>query len=183
LYGVYRGYVQDAICADWGKSAHGDAHVDILCDLSRQLPFDAGVFDTVLLADVLEHIPEPLLLLQEVARVLRPGGRLVMGVPFLYGLHEQPYDFFRYTEFGLKYLIGRVHMRVISLESVGGLVEVIGNLAAKAVIRTPLIGSGLARAVQWSCALIVQLPLVGRLALRTAASYPLAYVVVAERPS
>lgn len=62
---------------------------------------DASV-DTVLCNQVLEHVFNPERFLAEIFRVLRPGGVLILTVPFLWPEHEQPYDCLRYTSFGLK---------------------------------------------------------------------------------
>lgn len=69
------------------------------------LPFPDAAFDSVLATQVLEHVPEPALLLAELCRVLRPGGVLLLSAPHIWELHEQPYDFYRYTCYGLSYLL------------------------------------------------------------------------------
>jgi SAM-dependent methyltransferase len=71
------------------------------------LPFDDARFDGVVLFQVLEHVFEPERLLSEIARVLRPGGRLLITVPFVWDEHEQPYDYGRYSSFGLRHLCGK----------------------------------------------------------------------------
>ena len=76
------------------------------------LPFRDASFATVLLLDVLEHVPDPESALAEVARVLAPGGRLLLTVPFLYPIHDDPYDFQRYTRNGLKVVLERAGLRV-----------------------------------------------------------------------
>ncbi len=68
------------------------------------LPFASNSFDTVLSNEVLEHVPEPKRLLEEAHRVLKPQGYLILTAPLTWGPHEAPYDFYRYTEFGLRYL-------------------------------------------------------------------------------
>src|SRR5580704_17731843 len=84
LYGVYSCYVDEVICADWPSSLHKTCHVDLCADLTCPLPFADSCFDTVLLSDVLEHIPNPEMVMTEIARVLCPAGNVVLGVPFLY---------------------------------------------------------------------------------------------------
>lgn len=82
--------------SNWYKtrpSVFGDA---------QQLPFSGGVVDHVLLLDVLEHIPDPERCLAEIFRVLKPGGKLTIQVPFMYPIHDAPLDFQRWTRFGLR---------------------------------------------------------------------------------
>jgi SAM-dependent methyltransferase len=73
----------------------------------RHFPFEAGRFDTVLCNQVLEHVFEPDHFIAEVQRVLVPGGRLILTVPFVWDEHEQPHDYARYSSFGLRALIER----------------------------------------------------------------------------
>ncbi|MGH8162772.1 MAG: class I SAM-dependent methyltransferase [Rhodanobacteraceae bacterium] len=66
-----------------------------------KLPFIEGAFDTVLLLEVLEHVADAGAVLGEIHRVLKPGGMLLLSVPFLYPLHDAPHDYRRYTAHGL----------------------------------------------------------------------------------
>ncbi len=70
-------------------------------------PFDAEAFDGAICNQVLEHVFNPDRFLQELARVLKPGGRLLLTVPFVWDEHEQPWDYARYSSFGLKNLLER----------------------------------------------------------------------------
>ena len=83
------------------------------------LPFADGAFDTVVSTEVLEHVPEPLRALREMARVLRPEGTLVLTVPLYWPRHEVPYDFFRYPYDGLLYLIEQSGFELVKLYSRG----------------------------------------------------------------
>ena len=68
---------------------------------AQALPVANGSVDAVLLMDVLEHLPRPEACLEEIGRVLRPGGCCVVQVPFLYPIHDAPLDFHRWTRHGL----------------------------------------------------------------------------------
>lgn len=68
-------------------------------------PFDSASFDSVLCNQVLEHVFNPDEFLEEIRRVLKPGGLLLMTIPFVWDEHEQPYDYARYSTFGLKALL------------------------------------------------------------------------------
>ncbi len=71
---------------------------------AQALPIANNSVDTVLLLDVLEHLPCPEKCLQEIQRVLKPGGQALIKVPFLYPLHDEPLDFQRWTQYGLQQL-------------------------------------------------------------------------------
>jgi SAM-dependent methyltransferase len=79
---------------------------DIYYDGDR-FPLDDGRFDWVLTSQVLEHVFEPDNFIREIGRVLRPEGHLFLTVPFLWDEHEQPFDYARYSSFGLRYLLER----------------------------------------------------------------------------
>ncbi len=81
-------------------SFSADAYYD-----GRTLPFPDASFDAVLCSQVFEHVFAPAEFLAEIRRVLRPGGRLLLTVPFVWDEHEQPHDFARYSSFGLRALL------------------------------------------------------------------------------
>lgn len=89
------------------------------------LPFAGDVFDGILCTEVVEHVPEPEQALREMARVLRPGGRLYLTVPMSWALHYVPHDYYRFTRYGLQYLLGKTGFRVDRMEQVGGLFTLI----------------------------------------------------------
>jgi ubiquinone/menaquinone biosynthesis C-methylase UbiE len=82
---------------------------------AMQLPFKGEKFDTVVSFQVMEHLPEPLLFLKEINRVIKKGGYVLITTPFMWGEHSAPYDFFRYTRYGLKYLAEKAELEVISI--------------------------------------------------------------------
>ena len=77
-------------------------------------PFDDGAFDSVLCNQVLEHVFTPDAFVRECCRVLVPGGKLLLTVPFVWDEHEQPFDFARYSSFGLKSLLEKNGFRIVS---------------------------------------------------------------------
>ncbi len=76
-------------------------------------PFPDKKFDSVLSTEVLEHVFEPDLLLKEIHRVMKDGGMFLLSVPFVWDEHEQPYDFGRYSSFGLKYLLEKHGFEIV----------------------------------------------------------------------
>ena len=118
----YRRYFSHAhyIAADFADTGyHEFGSLHIVCDLGA-LPIHDCAFDAVLCTQVLEHVPDPGLVLREFARVLRPGGRLFLTVPQSWEVHEAPYDYFRFTRYGLTLLLRRAALEVIKLEPRGG---------------------------------------------------------------
>jgi len=90
--------------------------LDILGDITKLNFLRDNSVDYILNTVVLEHINEPHKFLKEVARVLKPGGRLFIQAPFLFAEHQVPYDFFRYTSYGLRYLMKQSGLKIISLD-------------------------------------------------------------------
>lgn len=86
--------------ADTPHSGKVDLH-----GAADSIPAEHGSFDAVVCTQVLEHVPRPPQALQELRRVLRPGGVLIATVPFAWEEHESPYDFFRYTRYGIEQLL------------------------------------------------------------------------------
>ena len=116
------------------------------------LPIRSGVVDTVLCTQALEHVPEPWVVMGEVARVLCPGGYLILTAPLEWGLHGEPYDFYRYTEYGLRHLAERSGLTVDYIRPRGGFWALAGQLFSTHIYRkycTPLArrGANLAYAI------------------------------------
>ena len=84
-------------------------------------------YDTVLCLEVLEHTPEPSQGLSEIFRVLKPRGVLIVTVPHLARLHEEPNDFYRYTKYGLQFLLESAGFEVMEITPRAGVVSLIGH--------------------------------------------------------
>jgi SAM-dependent methyltransferase len=181
LYGVYKNLVTDVTCVDWGNSLHQTSHLDKEADLTKPLEFPDGAFDTIILSDVLEHIPIPLDLCREISRLLSPGGKLIMNVPFYYPLHETPHDFYRYTEFALRRFMDNSGMQVLYLEPIGGALEVVSDVLSKNIMRLPVVGSPAARALQTVSEWFAKSRMGVKLSEKTSKQFPLGYFMVAER--
>jgi SAM-dependent methyltransferase len=148
LYGVYREFASDVICADWPASKHGNDYVDVTCDVGRGLPFRDGVFDTVLASDVLEHVYEARALIAEIARVLKLGGHIIINTPFMYKLHEIPHDYHRFTAFSLKRMLVEAGLECVLVEPCGDAGVVVADVVGKCSARVPLVGKFVAAAFQ-----------------------------------
>lgn len=114
-----------------GRDLYG-AHPNVFADAAH-LPFPNGVFDGVICLEVLEHVPEPAIVMKEIERVLKPGGCAWISMPFLYPLHDAPFDFQRYTEYGLRRDVQRAGLKVVTLQKSGHAIRTAGLLMCLAI--------------------------------------------------
>lgn len=101
-----------------------DKGADIQCD-GAQIPIRSGVFDAVICSQMLEHVPDPSLILQEVYRVLKPDGCLLATVPFLFRVHGDPYDYSRFTDYYWQSLLKKTGFIDVSIEKQGSFYTVL----------------------------------------------------------
>jgi SAM-dependent methyltransferase len=93
--------------------------LDAVADLAA-LPFRPQTFDAAIHIVTIEHLREPGRALREIARSLRTGGELLIAAPMEWEVHQAPHDYFRYTQYGLKYLLEQAGMQVVSIQPAGG---------------------------------------------------------------
>jgi SAM-dependent methyltransferase len=93
--------------------------VDTLCP-ADQLNFENEAFDTAFCTQVMEHVSDHLAVAKEAYRVLKKGGYGIFTVPFSWELHEEPYDFFRFTKYGLNDLFQKAGFQIVRIKSNGG---------------------------------------------------------------
>ena len=120
---VHAKYFHDAhyVAVDLGI---GDASwdyrkLDAIADLMA-LPFREGSFEACINIVTLEHVREPECALREMERTLAPGGRLLLIVPHEWEVHQAPHDYYRYTQFGIAYLLKKAGFEEFTIEPVGG---------------------------------------------------------------
>lgn len=94
----------------------------------RSVPFKDNIFDSVLCTEVCEHLFDINKALSEINRVLKPSGVVLITTPFFWEEHEQPYDFARYTEFGMKSLLQKCGFEIIRYEKRGDFIETITQM-------------------------------------------------------
>lgn len=100
---------------------------DIFGEIARVPLCDASV-DAVLSTQVLEHVSSPELVIREAARVLRPGGALLLTVPFVAAEHEEPHDYFRFTRYGVRSLLERNGFEDICVTKQFGFWSMVGEM-------------------------------------------------------
>lgn len=118
--------------------------VDVIADINDLSVMADDSFDSILCSEVLEHVPTPDQALRELARVLAPGGSLILSVPFLARLHEEPHDYFRYTRYGLTSLCERAGLTVESITPTGSVLSFLGHQVSTGLLSstwgTPVLG-------------------------------------------
>jgi SAM-dependent methyltransferase len=104
----------------------------------RAIPLPAGAVDCALATEVLIQVPRPGAFLQEAARVLKPGGLFFFTVPFLWPVHDAPYDQWRFTPFALRRLLEESGFTDVALSSLGGWDASLAQMIALWVRRRPM---------------------------------------------
>lgn len=104
----------------------------------QQMPFQDKSYNTVIATEVLEHCPEPEIVLKEAHRVLDKGGIFFFTVPFLWNLHEVPYDEYRYTPFSLERHLRNAGFKEIEIKATGGWHASMAQMLGLWVRRSPM---------------------------------------------
>lgn len=139
---------------DLKKTASIDAitSIDVFYD-GRRIPFKNNSFDSIVCFEVIEHVFNINIVLQEWQRVLKPEGHVLLSIPFAWEEHEAPFDFARYTSFGIMHLLQENNFRVIKIEktttTISAIISMLNhystrisgkNIIAKTLVRCLLVG-------------------------------------------
>jgi ubiquinone/menaquinone biosynthesis C-methylase UbiE len=112
--------VTQYIGLDIEQSTIHDTSISDLTWDGNTIPLADASIDSAMATEVLEHCFNPIVTLSEINRVLKPGGIFFFTVPFLWPLHETPFDAYRYTPFSLKMLLEKSNFTCIQLHTLGG---------------------------------------------------------------
>lgn len=124
--------VETYVGVDIEVSGHNHEHsdIDVYYD-GTTLPFTDNYFDCFLSSEVFEHLPNPQQMANELFRVLKPNGIGVVTVPFVWPMHEVPYDFNRFTIFGISQLFEEIGFEIVEAKKLGTYGEVIIQLISQ----------------------------------------------------
>jgi SAM-dependent methyltransferase len=120
-------FVSEHVGVDHHQTLHDKSSVDLF-GTAYEIPCDDGSFDTAICTAVLEHLEEPEKALRECFRVLKPGGVAVYSVPFIWHLHEEPRDFYRFSKYGLRHLFIKTGFDLLELKALSGFWTTFGQL-------------------------------------------------------
>jgi len=172
--------LSEHVGVDHAASPHDGSNVD-LCGTAYAIPAEPGAFDGAVCTAVLEHLEEPEQALRECFRVLKPGGTAVYTVPFIWHLHEEPRDFYRFTKYGLTYLFTKAGFEIVELKALSGFFTTFGTLLGyylhrlnRGPIRWTRVVPATALAIQFAALLLDKLSRDER--------YTWMYLMVARRP-
>lgn len=112
---------------DHADTMHGKSEIDVFGS-AYQIPEPEASFDSAICTAVLEHLEEPEAAIRECHRILKPGGHAVYSVPFIWHLHEEPRDFFRFSKYGLRYLFTKAGFEIVELNALSGFWVTFGQL-------------------------------------------------------
>lgn len=110
-----------------------DKTVNIVAD-AHILPFKDETFDTILCLLVLEHTKRPLKILGEINRVLKHSGTLILAVPHITYLHDEPNDYYRFTKYGLTYICEESGLQIKEILPIGGIFSLCGSFISKILL-------------------------------------------------
>lgn len=121
--------VEEYIGLDFPSEGHDHSNelIDVFYD-GKNIPFGDNFFDSIFSSEVFEHVFNLDEVLNELFRVLKPDGIILITCPFVIGEHEQPNDFARYTSFALKHIMVKSGFEVIHYEKLGDSIDAIVQL-------------------------------------------------------
>lgn len=127
---MYRELFPNSLCMDMDP----DRKPDLVADVHHMDVFADNTFDCILCTEVLEHCYAPWKAAEEMFRVLKPGGILLLSTRFVYPLHDTPHDYFRFTKYGLQMLFH--NYRILELREEAAPEETMGILYQRMAFQT-----------------------------------------------
>lgn len=127
-------YITEHIGLDYENTIHNKSNIDIFGS-AYKIPVDDASFDSAICTAVLEHLEEPEQALKECYRILKNNGIAIYTVPFIWHIHEEPRDFYRFSKYGLEYLFKKVGFEIIEIKALSGFWVTFGQLLVYNIYR------------------------------------------------
>jgi SAM-dependent methyltransferase len=124
----YRSFLNPEVTEYVGVDREGPLSSPTVVGDAMSLPFPDESFDVVLSTQVLEHLPKPADAVREAVRVLRRGGRMIVTVPGVWPAHEVPYDYWRFTRYGVEELLRSHDIEPGEIRPLGGMWATLGQM-------------------------------------------------------
>jgi len=163
----------------WPRSGE----VTYVGDIGDMAMVPSARYDSAICLEVLEHVPQPFQAACEIYRVLKPGGTVILSVPHLSRLHDEPHDYFRFTAHGLRQVLLNAGFVVLGVHKRGGLFSFLGHQASTLLVSAAWPVPGLRQLVwllnKW---LITRLCYWADGVFDPAGLFALGYVAVARKP-
>ncbi|MDW8292643.1 MAG: class I SAM-dependent methyltransferase [Anaerolineae bacterium] len=126
-YAPFRHIIQPAAIAYHTLDINPEVNADYTEDVQRMSNVPSSKYDLALCLEVLEHVPNTKAALAEIHRILKPGGVLILSVPFLSRLHNLPHDYYRFTVNGLNFALEEAGFEVVLVKPRGGILAFLGH--------------------------------------------------------
>ena len=155
----------------------------LAADIQQLAMIRDETYDTAISLEVLEHVPAPWLAVDEIYRILKPGAHFILTVPHLSRLHDVPHDYYRYTRYGIAFLLQRSGFEIVTIEEKAGLATFLGHQLSTVLISAGRASGILRGAVKAANKWLVTRPAyaLDRRILPTSL-FPVGYLAVARRP-
>jgi SAM-dependent methyltransferase len=157
-----RYFAQDFAQLDPSQLLHGAyGDVDYVSDAAL-IPVEAGSFDAVICTEVLEHVAEPIKVVKEISRVLRPGGKLILTAPLGSGIHQEPFHFYGgFTPYWYERFLAQAGFEDIRVEPNAGSFRAFSQESLRFVLtsRPTVLPMPLLMKIIWAPVWLISLPL------------------------
>ena len=116
---LVKSIVNEYVGLERADSQHSLSKAHIIADAYDTKQGDDS-FDTILSTSVLEHLEHPQEAINEIYRILKPGGHVILTCPLFWHLHEEPRDFFRFTKYGLSHMFAEAGFQILEIRALSG---------------------------------------------------------------
>lgn len=127
-YNIYKKYFDKAEFKTLDIKQNKYKNIDLVCDVNKKIPIKNNSYDVIISTQVLEHLKNPHIFFAKTNKILKKNGKLFLTTNYIYEPHLEPFDYFRFTKFGLKMLAQENGFKVIKIKSQGGLFQVFFHL-------------------------------------------------------